>query len=137
MRVWVFVSRLFSSSRMKRLVGSAPIALPTVLLAGVSTRAVLEKTGGVPAVPLDDTYIHFQYARSFAELRPFVYTPGAAPTPGATSLLWPAILAVFWAVGLRGSWLIWPAWALCWLSLGLPGELPAVVREVNGQWQRQ
>lgn len=24
-----------------------------------------------------------------------------------------------------------------WLSLGLPGELPAVVREGNGQWQRQ
>lgn len=24
-----------------------------------------------------------------------------------------------------------------WLSLGLPGELPALVREVNGQWQRQ
>lgn len=24
-----------------------------------------------------------------------------------------------------------------WLSLGLPGELPAVVRQVNGQWQRQ
>jgi integrating conjugative element protein (TIGR03759 family) len=24
-----------------------------------------------------------------------------------------------------------------WLSLGLPGDLPAVVREVDGQWQRQ
>jgi len=24
-----------------------------------------------------------------------------------------------------------------WLSLGLPGDLPAVVREVNGQWRRQ
>ena len=24
-----------------------------------------------------------------------------------------------------------------WLSLGMQGELPAVVREVNGQWQRQ
>lgn len=24
-----------------------------------------------------------------------------------------------------------------WLSLGLPGELPALVREVGGQWQRQ
>ncbi|HEK0151652.1 TPA: TIGR03759 family integrating conjugative element protein [Pseudomonas aeruginosa] len=24
-----------------------------------------------------------------------------------------------------------------WLSLGLPGDLPSVVREVNGQWQRQ
>ncbi|MGV8644227.1 TIGR03759 family integrating conjugative element protein, partial [Pseudomonas aeruginosa] len=22
-------------------------------------------------------------------------------------------------------------------SLGLPGDLPAAVREVNGQWQRQ
>ena len=24
-----------------------------------------------------------------------------------------------------------------WLSLGLPGELPAVVRQINGAWQRQ
>jgi integrating conjugative element protein (TIGR03759 family) len=24
-----------------------------------------------------------------------------------------------------------------WLSLGLPGDLPAVVRQMNGQWQRQ
>ena len=24
-----------------------------------------------------------------------------------------------------------------WKSLGLPGDLPAVVREVNGQWRRQ
>lgn len=24
-----------------------------------------------------------------------------------------------------------------WLSIGLPGELPAVVRDVDGQWQRQ
>ncbi|MGB3288575.1 MAG: TIGR03759 family integrating conjugative element protein [Burkholderiaceae bacterium] len=24
-----------------------------------------------------------------------------------------------------------------WLSLGLPGDLPAAVRQVNGQWQRQ
>ena len=24
-----------------------------------------------------------------------------------------------------------------WLSIGVPGELPAVVREVNGQWLRQ
>ncbi|MGD4883772.1 TIGR03759 family integrating conjugative element protein, partial [Xanthomonas citri pv. citri] len=24
-----------------------------------------------------------------------------------------------------------------WLSLGVSGELPAVVREVGGQWQRQ
>lgn len=72
-----------------------------------------------PAVPLDDTYIHFQYARALAELHPFRYTAGAEPTPGATSLLWPALLAPFHAVGLRGARLIWAAWALGFLSLGL------------------
>ncbi|MBN3343774.1 TIGR03759 family integrating conjugative element protein, partial [Pectobacterium brasiliense] len=24
-----------------------------------------------------------------------------------------------------------------WLSLGMPGELPASLRQINGQWQRQ
>ena len=49
---------------------------------------------GLPAVPLDDSYIHFQFARSFAEGQPFVYSPGAVPVAGATSLLWPLLLAL-------------------------------------------
>jgi hypothetical protein len=113
------VRRLFSSPRTKRLLVHAPIAVTTGLLAAISIRAILAKTGGPAAVPLDDAYIHFQYARSFAELRPFVYSPGAEPVPGATSLLWPLLLAPFWGVGLRGTTLIWAAWALSWVSLGL------------------
>jgi hypothetical protein len=73
----------------------------------------------MPAAPLDDTYIHFQYARSIAELHPFRYTAGAAPTPGATSLLWPLVLAPFYALGLRGPSLMWAAWALSFAALGL------------------
>src|SRR5690606_3620811 len=66
-----------------------------------------------------DAYIHLQYARSFADLRPLVYSPGAAPAPGATSLLWPALLAPFFALGLRGASLLWVAWGFGLLAHGL------------------
>jgi len=91
----------------------------TALVAVSAIRAILDKTGGEPAVPLDDSYIHFQFARSFARLQPFVYSPGTPATPGATSLLWPLLLSLFWAVGFRGTSLIWPAWILGFASLGL------------------
>ena len=113
------VPRLLSSPRTKQLLVHAPVALATGLLAAISTWAILARTGGVAAVPLDDTFIHFQYARSFAQLKPLVFSPGAEPVPGATSLLWPLLLAPFWAVGLRGTALIWVAWMLSWVSLGL------------------
>ncbi len=44
-------------------------ALFVLGLAVITSRAVLRTTGGVPAVPLDDAFIHFQYARSFWEGR--------------------------------------------------------------------
>ena len=93
----------------------------TGLLAFVAIRAVLRATGGTPAMPLDDSFIHFQYARSFWEGRFLAYTPGAAPAAGATSLLWPALLAVPYALGLRAERLIWAAWALGFAALGMLG----------------
>jgi hypothetical protein len=95
--------------------------LATGLLAFLSVRAVLRASGGEPAVPLDDSFIHFQYARSFWEGRFFAYTPGAAPAAGATSLLWPALLAVPYALGLRAEKLIWAAWLFGFAALGLLG----------------
>lgn len=97
---------------------SIAIGMATALLAWFATSAIRVNAGG-PAVPLDDSYIHFQYARSIAELHPFRYTAGAAPTPGATSLLWPLVLAPFHALGFRGERIIWVAWALGFLSLAL------------------
>ncbi|HEY3494652.1 MAG TPA: hypothetical protein VGK73_08210 [Polyangiaceae bacterium] len=93
----------------------------TAFLAFVAVRAVLRETGGTPAVPLDDSFIHFQYARSFWEGRFLGYTPGAAPAAGATSLLWPALLALPYALGLRGELLIWAAWLFGFAALGLLG----------------
>jgi len=58
----------------------------TAGVAALALREVLAATARA-SVPLDDSYIHFQFARSFAEGHPFVYSPGAAPVAGATSLL--------------------------------------------------
>ncbi len=85
----------------------------------LAARAVLSATGGTPAVPLDDSYIHFQFARSFAEGHPFVFSPGTAAVPGATSLLWPLLLAVPRLLGVQGSAIIPWAWGLGFLALGL------------------
>lgn len=95
------------------------LAFLTAALAFWSVRRILTTTGGEPAAPLDDTFIHFQYARSFATLSPFEYSPGAPPTPGATSLLWPLLLALPYALGLRDEQLLWVAWLLSFVALGL------------------
>lgn len=87
--------------------------------AAFAVQAVLSATGGTPAVPLDDSYIHFQFARSFAEGQPFVFSPGTAPVPGATSLLWPLLLAIPQLLGVHGSAVIWWAWGFGFLALGL------------------
>ncbi|MBK7582544.1 MAG: hypothetical protein IPI67_20395 [Myxococcales bacterium] len=96
-----------------------PWAVIALGLGVVASRAILAATGGEPGVPLDDTYIHFQYARSFAAGHPLVYTPGSSPTPGATSLLWPLVLSPFVRLGFDGVNLIWIAWLLGWVSLSL------------------
>jgi hypothetical protein len=96
-----------------------PFALPTAFLAWLAIRGILASTQGAPAVPLDDAYIHFQFARSFVNGAPLVYAPGAAAVAGATSWLWPAALAVGYALGFREQSIVWWAWALGFASLGL------------------
>lgn len=101
-----------------RVLPYVPVVLATSWLARVTTRTILAKTTE-PAVPLDDAYIHFQYARALAEGRFFAFLPGDSYTSGATSLLWPAMLAPFYLVGLRDTSVIWAAWLWGWLFLAL------------------
>lgn len=81
-----------------------------VLLIWAGT-AVWRAEGGRLGAPLDDSYIHFQFARSFAGFSPFEYAPGQGRVPGATSLLWPALLTPALWLGASGQGLI----ALTWL----------------------
>jgi len=96
-------------------------SLAAALLGALAVQRVLAANEGAPAVPLDDSYIHFQFARSFAEGHPFVYSPGAVPVAGATSLLWPLLLALPQCLGAHGLALIPFAWALGFAALGLLG----------------
>jgi hypothetical protein len=68
--------------------------------------------GGRLGAPLDDSYIHFQFAESFARFAPFEYAPGQGRVPGATSLLWPALLVPAIWLGASAQGLIAVTWLL-------------------------
>lgn len=87
-----------------------------LVLAGWAAALTLRATDGELVPPLDDTYIYLQYARSAAAGEPLAYQPGAEPTRGATSLLYPLLLAP-WARVLPPERLMWAAWALGTLCL--------------------
>ena len=53
---------------------------------------------GVAGFPLDDSWIHFQFARNLAEGHGFSYNPGV-PVAGSTAPLWTLLLGALFAVG--------------------------------------
>jgi hypothetical protein len=58
------------------------------------------------SVPIDDSYIHFQYARSIAEGHPFSYHRGDPYTTGETSPAYALLLSVPYLLGLRGMQMV-------------------------------
>ncbi len=77
-------------------------------------------------LPLDDVYIHFQYARMAAEGQPFRYNPGDSPTSGATSLLYPFLLALGYRIGFQSDRLAW--WAVLIGALSWIGSVWLMLR---------
>jgi hypothetical protein len=59
---------------------------------------------GRPGFPLDDPYIHLQFARNLATGHGLSFNAGEA-TPGATSPLWVVLLAAGMSLRLPGEWL--------------------------------
>jgi hypothetical protein len=121
--------------RLPSQIGRAwiPIAVAVALLARVTVLRIYSKVGH-PGAPLDDSYIHFQYARAFAEGHPFRFQAGEPTSSGATSLLWPVLLAPFWLVGFRGEAILWPAWALSFAALAaLAYEARSIVQKLAGE----
>ncbi len=124
------------------------LALPLGVGALFWGRSFASARGYFPA-PLDDVYIHFDFARSLAQGHPFEWIPGNGYSSGETAPLYAALLAVGWLVGMRGPYLgAWggfvaiaslallvrairrlarpaPAW-LGWGVAALPFSLPVV-----------
>jgi hypothetical protein len=139
MSLVVRVQRFFASkARPASFADSATpaaYALATLALAAWTIQAVRARASGEPAVPLDDAYIHFAYARSFATLHPLSFTAGAPPTAGATSLLWALALAPLWRLGLRDTALVWGAWLLAYAALfGLALETRRLAAGLVSPW---
>jgi hypothetical protein len=110
-----------------------PIAVAVAVLAERSIATVLARLGH-PGAALDDAYIHFQYARAIAEGHPLRFEAGEPFTSGATSLLWPTLLAPFYAVGFRGEAIVWPAWGLSFLALAaLAWEASRLAEKLAGR----
>jgi hypothetical protein len=100
---------------------------------------MLQQTGGEWSAPLDDVFIHFDYARATARGYPFQWTEGNGYSSGGTSLLYPLVLALGYWVGFRGPELmVWAAvvaamsvlgflWAGAGLFRRLPGAAVALL----------
>lgn len=91
------------SKRLDSALVFSLIALIVALQGFAFARSMHRATGGRWILPLDDAYIHQQYARQAAAGYPFRYNSEDAPTSGATSLLYPFLLAIPWLLGARGD----------------------------------
>ncbi len=85
-------------------------ALHTLASARAFYGSMLRQTGGDWSAPLDDVFIHFDYARSTALGHPFEWTVGNGYSSGNTSLTYPFVLAMGFGAGFRGrSLMMWAA----------------------------
>ena len=82
---------------------------------------MLKQTGGEWSAPLDDVFIHFDYARATALGHPFEWTVGNGYSSGNTSLSYPFVLAIGWLVGFTGRSLM--KWAAVVAAVSVFGTL--------------
>jgi hypothetical protein len=73
-----------------------------------------ERVLGTWSAPLDDVFIHFDFARETARGKPFQWSTGAGYSSGGTSLLYPFVLAIGYLLGFRKLDLMaWAALVAC------------------------
>src|SRR6516162_8989001 len=74
----------------------------TTLVASAFWIPAFRATDGEWPIPLDDVFIHFDFARSLAMGHPFEWIPGQGYSSGETAPLWALVLAPGWLIGFRG-----------------------------------
>ncbi len=72
------------------------------IISGLYIASMRYYTEGGLSLPLDDSFIFFQYARQFATGFPFQYNTGDIPTTGVTSLLYTLLLVPGFILGFDG-----------------------------------
>jgi hypothetical protein len=100
------------TARLRPHAHEIAISIAAIGLAWTFAASVLQHTRPF-GLPLDDAYIYMTYARQFGRGQPFTYFPGGGYSAGSTSVLWPMLLAPFWALGARGHALVWVSFGMC------------------------
>ncbi|MCZ7668389.1 MAG: hypothetical protein M5U34_14955 [Chloroflexi bacterium] len=115
-----------------RLLDYLLLALLTLAVSAFFIRSQLAVTGGVLGAPLDDAWIHFQFARNLSQGNGFSFNPGEA-TPGSTAPLWTMLLAgvglftedfLAPAICLSGAFLLVSVWLSYGFTVDLNGQPP-------------
>ncbi len=120
----LWVALLFFSSMRQQ------IQMLYASLDGSPLGAELHRLGPWSA-PLDDVFIHFDFARATARGYPFQWSEGNGYSTGGTSLLYPFVLAVGYWIGFRELWLM--VWAAMVASVSVLGFLLAARRLFRDQ----
>jgi hypothetical protein len=94
------------------------------------------QTHGAWSAPLDDVFIHFDYARATARGYPFQWSEGNGFSSGNTSVAYPFVLALGYWAGFRGlSIMLWAAMVACTSTLGFLVAAGRLV-EPLGRWAK-
>ncbi|MFO0660244.1 MAG: hypothetical protein U0165_10485 [Polyangiaceae bacterium] len=91
---------------------------------------MLDQTGNEWSAPLDDVFIHFDYARATARGYPFEWTEGNGYSSGNTSLSYPFVLALGYWLGAREMRLM--VWAATVAAISVFGFLWVARRFFRG-----
>ena len=99
--------RLPATPKLRSFVAAAALAAAVGAVFWVPS---LEAARGFFPAPLDDVYIHFDFARSLARGHPFEWLPGNGYSSGETSPLYAVVLAFGYLLGFHGRLLgVWGA----------------------------
>lgn len=131
--IWVLVTGaiLFGSMRAQL---ELSVARETLQSAALTSAAFWpDDTQPLLSAPLDDTFIYFDFARSAAELYPLQWSVGNGYSSGCTSILYPFVLAIGYALGYQGLWLV--LWAGVVACVSVWGFLLAIGGAFVGRWQ--
>ena len=113
--------QLLARALRQRWVLALWCAVVTLLCAHGFYRSMWHQTGGTWSAPLDDVFIHLDFARQTARGALFEWSRGNGYSSGATSPLYALLLAAAYSLGAHGTALLVVAAMLamlaCWVAL--------------------
>jgi hypothetical protein len=119
-----------NTSRFAKTVYLVLAAVLTLTSAQLFYGYLLLQTGGDWSAPLDDVFIHFDYARATARGFPFQWSEGNGYSSGNTSITYPFVLALGYWIGFRGPSLM--VWALMIAAISVLAFLWVIPRWFRG-----